>query len=71
MWSPLRPWSPIRQWLRAIGAIIALFDESLRFAIAIESDLRVSHRAGGPSTVTVRVRPVRDDAAREYGERAA
>ena len=71
MWSPLRPWSPVRQWLRAIAAIVALFDESLRFAIAVESDRRFVHWTGGPSNVTVWIRPARDEGAREFGERAA
>jgi hypothetical protein len=71
MWSPVRPWSPVRQWLRAIAAIVALFDESLRFSVAVESDRPFVHWSGGPSNVTICIRPARADSSREFGERAA
>jgi hypothetical protein len=71
MWSPIRPWSPIRQWLRALAGLVMLFDEALRFAAAVDQDPRSVSWSGGPSDITVRIRRRRDEAAREYGERAA
>jgi hypothetical protein len=48
-----------------------LFDEALRFAAAVDRDPRSVSWSGGPSDITVRIRRRRDEAAREYGERAA
>jgi hypothetical protein len=31
----------------------------------------IAHPAGGPSTITIRIRPARDSALREFGERVA
>ena len=67
----MRPWSPIRQWLRALAAFVELYDEAIRFAASVDSDPRLVNLTGGPTKITIRIRPTRESAGREFAERAA